>query len=190
MQNGGETGIDCGGPCPNVCADSALNHTKKFYVSFYYDGQPVVFQSDTDYVSQDPTGAQTIVGNVTTSAGLSGPYATFTFDVVSQSLDATDLITLSPSNYYFESTSSTVNCHLKILEANGTGGTTYQSSPQDSTNQIFIENAIIDNVGKTPQGNNKVLFTGKFTAKMVNTNTGVIHTITKGTFGVDFGSIH
>src|SRR5208283_2039556 len=64
IQNQGETGIDCGGPCPNACPYNNLAHTKKYYIAFLYDTTPVVYQSDTDFLSTDPT-AYTIYGYAT-----------------------------------------------------------------------------------------------------------------------------
>ena len=98
-QNQNETGIDCGGPC-TPCADAALMHSKKYYISFMFDNTPVVLQSDTDFAPYDPSHGSTIEGNITTAAGLSGNYAKLSLDL--SSIQQSEITALVHDTLYFE----------------------------------------------------------------------------------------
>ena len=186
-QNQNETSIDCGGPC-TACADAALAHSKKYYVSFMYDSIPVVFESDSDFVSYDPTHSYYIRGYVTDASGLSGNYVQLTIEMNGRSSD--DVIALDNKTIYFENFASTQ--YQAHFELNGVGAP-YESTSQvlglgtSQTNRLIVDDVAIDN-GQTPFATTRLLLTGRFNAVVSNSSVGGRHYITKGTFGIAFSA--
>jgi len=184
-QNGNETGVDCGGTC-SACADAALMHSKKYYISFMYDNTPIVLESDSDLMPFNPSSGSSIKGTVSTQSNFSGSYAQFELDLFS--LQTTDIIAQTGDTIYFETYTSPGNrAHLEL----GNLGFAYQSTSEisggntDVNNCMIIDDAAIDNQ-KSPWNTNKILITGRFNAKVSSSLGGTVHTITKGTFGLPF----
>ena len=184
-QNQGETGIDCGGPCA-PCADAALMHTKKYYISFMFDSVPVVFESDSDYVYYNPLFPNCFQGNIATSSGFSVPNAQFALSLFSRDLE--DILALDGDTIYFETYGNTAN--TAHLELDGLVGD-YMSTTQVlgygtiESNRLIIDDVAFDNVNQF--GNTRLVLTGRFNAIVASGPGGVKHHITKGTFGIPFG---
>lgn len=184
-QNGDETDVDCGGSC-TPCADAALMHSRKYYISFLYDNAPTLLQSDSDLMPYNPIGSSTLKGTVSTQPNFTGSYAQLELDLLS--FDINDIVELIGDTLYFEKYTSPGNRpHLSL----GNLGFAYQSTTQvfgagsAPNNYMIIDDVAIDNE-KSPWNSDKLLITGRFNAKVSSSTGSTVHALTKGTFGLPF----